>query len=64
MFYVTVLEGPSAERAVPIMATGDRRVVEAVLREIGKMAEADKLDDHEPTGPALRLVEREPEATR
>ena len=39
--YVTVLSGPSAETAEPIVATSDRRVVQAVLRAIARLGGID-----------------------
>ncbi len=38
-FYLTISQGPSADRSVPVLATSDRSVVQAVfdaLRELGE----------------------------
>jgi hypothetical protein len=36
--YVTLSEGPRADMAAPILATGDQRIVHAVLAALSKIA--------------------------
>ena len=62
--YLTVLSGASAETAEPLVATSDRRVVQAALRAISRVAASEA--ERKPTKggklSALRVVEPQPPA--
>jgi hypothetical protein len=36
--YITLSEGPRADMAVPILATGDQRIIQAVLSALTRIA--------------------------
>ena len=60
--YLTVLSGASAETAEPLVATSDRRVVQAALRAISRVA-ASEAERKPPKGgklSTLRVVEPQP----
>jgi hypothetical protein len=54
--FVTVLEGTSPDRARPIFASDDRRIVAAVAREVGSLLTTRRS--------GLRAVELTPEQER
>ena len=56
--YITVSEGPRADQARPVLATGDQRLVGELLKAIGRLGEsAESADSHEaPRGRAAVLL--------
>ena len=39
--FLTLLEGPSAHEASPLLATGDRRLIEVLIRELATRLEGE-----------------------
>jgi hypothetical protein len=56
--YLTLARGPRADHAIPIVATSDPSVVDAVLEALRRLGD----DAHDPSNdawvPSLRLVDR------
>ncbi len=59
--FVTVSEGPRADQARPVLATGDQRIIGELLRAIGRLGDAREEDLHEetPVVNSLRVVSRQ-----
>ena len=63
--YVTLSEGPRADQARPILVTSQQRVVAALLREIGRLGNAEgSRGPHRRTAAGSRAVKSDapPEA--
>ena len=43
--FITVSEGPRADEARPVLATGDQRLVGELLKAIGRLGEPSETDD-------------------
>lgn len=59
--YVTLSEGPRADMAAPILATGDQRIVHAVLAALSKIA---RETSGAPDAPSLPTGKPVPHRTR
>ena len=60
--YITVSEGPCADQARPVLATGDQRLVGELLKAIGRLGEsAESIDSRE--APRGRLAVLVPDTT-
>ncbi len=57
--YITVSRGARADAARPILASSDRRVVDAVLRTLARLNEGDQDDEGDPSDVARRLLGEE-----
>lgn len=58
--YLTLSEGPRADQARPILALSDRRVIDAMLREIGRLGDEPAGDEERepPSVGPLHVVKR------
>ncbi len=45
--FITLSEGPRADRARPVLATGDQRLVGELLKAIGRLGESSEAEDAE-----------------
>jgi hypothetical protein len=43
--FITLSEGPRADRARPVLATGDQRLVGELLKAIGRLGESSEVED-------------------
>lgn len=61
--FITLSEGPRADRTQPVLATGDRRIIAALLREIERLGNRDDAEGDDLPDAPIHLIGRTGAAT-